>query len=238
MPAGLSLEQAPATPPPVVAMGRFAHEAVAVDPASGTIFETEDAGSGQGSGFYRFLPNNPADPYAGGTFQILGVTNPPNHRDLRDGFETGTSFEATWITITDPNPAGSNVNTVFEEGYAGGAALFNRLEGIFYGDRSIFFVSTSGGNAKNGDVNAADESGRVYAEGYGQIWEYHLDDGELHLLYESPGGSVLDSPDNMAISPRGGIVFCEDDASTATTPSQARIRTSISARTTAGAATA
>ena len=214
VPAGLALAQAPATPQPVVAMGRFAHEAVAVDPASGIIFETEDAGSGQGSGFYRFLPNNPANPYAGGTLQILGVADPPNAaRDLRDGFPAGTSFEAEWINITEPNPPGSNVNSVFEEGYAKGAALFNRLEGIFYADRSIFFVSTSGGNVKNGDVNAADESGRAYPEGYGQIWEYHLDDGELHLLYESPGGSVLDSPDNMAVSPRGGIVLCEDDAS-------------------------
>jgi uncharacterized protein len=212
VPAGLALAQAPATPQPVVAMGRFAHEAVAVDPASGTIFETEDAGSGQGSGFYRFLPNNPGDPYAGGTLQILGVADQPK-RDLRDGVEMGTSFEAEWINIIEPNPPGSNVNAVFEEGYARGAALFNRLEGIFYADRSIFFVSTSGGNAKNGDVNAADESGRAYPEGYGQIWEYHLDHGELHLLYESPGGSVLDSPDNMAISPRGGIVLCEDDAS-------------------------
>ncbi len=215
VPAGVSLEDGPVTPAPVVAMGRFAHEAVSVDPASGIVYETEDAGSGQGSGLYRFLPNNPGDLLAGGTLQILGVTNPPNAtRDLRDGFATGSSFAVTWITITNPNPPGSNINTVFEEGYSKGAALFNRLEGIFYGDRSIFFVSTSGGNAKNGDINAADESGRLYDEGYGQIWEYHIDEGRLELLYQSPGGSVLDSPDNMAVSPRGGIILCEDDAST------------------------
>jgi secreted PhoX family phosphatase len=216
VPAGLSLAQAPATPQPVVEMGRFAHEAVAVDPATGIIFETEDAGSRQGSGFYRFLPNNPLNPYAGGTLQILGVADPPNAtRDMRDGFPAGTTFQAVWINITEPNPAGSNVNSVFEEGYANGAALFNRLEGVFYADRSIFFVSTSGGNVKNGDDNTlpADEAGREYEEGYGQIWEYHLDDGLLELLYESPGGSVLDSPDNMAVSPRGGIVLCEDDSS-------------------------
>jgi uncharacterized protein len=218
VPASLALAQAPARPQPVLQMGRFAHEAVAVDPASGIIYETEDAGSRQGSGFYRFLPNNPANPYAGGTLQILGVARPPNPtRDLRDGFPAGTSFQATWITITQPNPPGDNVNAVFEEGYANGAALFNRLEGIFYADRSIFFVSTSGGNVKNGDVNTAptDESGREYPEGYGQIWEYLLDEGRLELLYESPGGSVLDSPDNLAVSPRGGIVLCEDDASDA-----------------------
>ena len=218
VPASLALAQAPATPQPIVAMGRFAHEAVAVDPATGIIYETEDAGSGQGSGFYRFLPNESRNPSAGGTLQILGVADPPNPtRDLRDGFPAGTAFQVVWITIAQPNPLGSNINAVFEEGYAKGAVLFNRLEGIFYADRSVFFVSTSGGNAKNGDVNSGttDEARRPYPEGYGQIWEYRLDDDQrqLHLLYESPGGSILDSPDNMAISPRGGIVLCEDDAS-------------------------
>ena len=94
--------------------------------------------------------------------QILGVSNPPTPaRDLRDGFDPETTvFNVTWINIVDPNPPGSNVNTVFENGYAAGAALFNRLEGVFYADRSIFFVSTSGGEVKNGDVNGVDESGR------------------------------------------------------------------------------
>ncbi len=32
-------------------------------------------------------------------------------------------------------------------------------------------------------------------------------------MYESPEGSVLDSPDNLLVTPRGGIILCEDDAS-------------------------
>ena len=35
------------------------------------------------------------------------------------------------------------------------------------------------------------------------------------LLYESPDGDVLDSPDNLVVSPRGGLVLCEDDSSSA-----------------------
>ena len=30
------------------------------------------------------------------------------------------------------------------------------------------------------------------------------------LLFESPGRAVLDAPDNITISPRGGLVLCED----------------------------
>ena len=69
VPAGLSLAQSPATPQPVVQMGRFAHEAVAVDPATGIIYETEDAGSARAAGA-MVVPNNPSNPYAGGTLSV------------------------------------------------------------------------------------------------------------------------------------------------------------------------
>ena len=39
---------------PIVGMGRFRHEAVAIDPASGIVYMTEDD-SGK-SGFYRYIP--------------------------------------------------------------------------------------------------------------------------------------------------------------------------------------
>ena len=51
---------------PIVAMGRFAHEAVATDMRTGVVYETEDPGAGVGAGFYRYLPNDPWDLYAGG----------------------------------------------------------------------------------------------------------------------------------------------------------------------------
>ena len=45
----------PAQAVPLRHLGRFAHEAVAVDPATGAVYETED--QGDGSGFYRFVPS-------------------------------------------------------------------------------------------------------------------------------------------------------------------------------------
>ena len=201
---------APATSQPLTAMGRFSHEAAAVDERTGIVYLTEDAGSGRGSGFYRFLPTDPADLTKGGVLQILGLRNRPE-ADLRDRQTMGDPLAVTWITVQDPDPEDEAPNAVFEAGWKAGAAKFNRLEGCWRGSGSIFFASTSGGDVKNGDVNSDG-----FREGYGQIWEYvpvGRTGGQLVLLYESPDGDVLDSPDNIVVSPRGGLVLCEDDSS-------------------------
>ena len=44
---------------PLTAMGRFAHEAIAVDPRRGVVYETEDAFEKPFGLFYRFLPDRP-----------------------------------------------------------------------------------------------------------------------------------------------------------------------------------
>jgi secreted PhoX family phosphatase len=41
---------------PIRAAGRFQHEAVAVDPRTGAVYETEDPSSGRSAGFYRYFP--------------------------------------------------------------------------------------------------------------------------------------------------------------------------------------
>jgi hypothetical protein len=37
---------------------------------------------------------------------------------------------------------------------------------------------------------------------------------ELQLIFESPSTDVLNSPDNICVSPRGGLVICEDGCNT------------------------
>ena len=119
-----------------------------------------------------------------------------------------------WFDIATPDTNATNNNnaaSVYRQGYDQGAAKFNRLEGIWWdGADSIFFASTSGGDIKNGDVNADG-----YRAGYGQIWQYRVDGAaeELVLVYESDGWDSLDSPDNLCCTPRGGLILCEDDAS-------------------------
>jgi secreted PhoX family phosphatase len=201
---------------PVVAAGRFSHEAAAVDQRTGIVYETEDPGSGVGAGFYRYTPDDPEDLAAGGKLEMLAIAGRPQV-DLRQGQRRGRRLEVEWVRIDEPDPeltAVGDPRSTFNQGWAKGGAKFNRLEGCWEDDGTIFFVSTSGGDVKNGDVN---DDG--YAEGFGQVWAHrpghHGHGGTLVLVYESPSGAELDSPDNLTVTPRGGLLACEDDASSA-----------------------
>jgi hypothetical protein len=197
---------------PITGMGRFSHEACAVD-LRGIVYQTEDAGSGRPSGLYRYVPNDPRDLSAGGALEMLGIEGQPGV-DLREGRTVGEKLRVTWVPVdnVDPDPVidfgAVGANSCFTQGHTAGGAGFNRLEGIWAAGNRIVFISTSGGDVKNGDVNSDG-----YAEGYGQIWEYRANSDKLKLIYESTGVGALDSPDNVTITPRGGIITCEDDAS-------------------------
>jgi uncharacterized protein len=193
---------------PIPSMGRFRREAAVADPITGIVYQTEDQPDA-GSGFYRFLPKDPSDLFAGGKLEMLKIAGKPQ-ADLREGQTMGKSLPIEWVAISDSDPdLEHGASRVFEQGFDKGGAKFERLEGLFRGERgSIYFSSTNGGDAKNDDTA---EDG--FAEAYGQIWRYMpgAEQDRLVLVFESLGSSVLDSPDNIAASPRGGLLVCEDD---------------------------
>jgi secreted PhoX family phosphatase len=194
----------PVDPVPLVAMGRFDHEAVAVDPATGIVYETEDIRfdpddpTRPGAGFYRFIPNRPGDLAAGGRLQVMAIQGAPGFVTVW-GMRPGQTLPAAWIDIEDPNPASAedDPSAVFREGLSKGAAAFARLEGAWAGDGGIYLVSTDGGRARAGQVFFYRPDG---------------DGGELTLVFESPSRDVLDAPDNICVTPRGGLIICEDGA--------------------------
>lgn len=200
----------PPTADPFRAMGRFAHKAIIRDPVSGIFYQTEDAGPGRGSGFYRYQPAT-ADARTG-RLQMLAVKAWPR-ADLRHGQRLFKPLPVEWVDIADPDPgpiteSGSpHATSVFAQGTASGGAVFNRLGGLWNGGKSVFFASRNGGDAKTGVV---DSDG--YEQGYGQIWEYRPRGdagGQLILVFESPGGDVLDWPDQLLVTPRGAILLCD-----------------------------
>ncbi|HET7721168.1 MAG TPA: alkaline phosphatase PhoX, partial [Acidimicrobiales bacterium] len=102
-----SSSDGPVDPVPLTAMGRFVHEAVAIDPRSSIAYETEDrriSGPGTGSGFYRFTPSGRGAYGTAGTLEMLAIQGRPNH-DTSTGQRIGPVLPATWVPIPDPDPA-------------------------------------------------------------------------------------------------------------------------------------
>jgi secreted PhoX family phosphatase len=46
--------------------------------------------------------------------------------------------------------------------------------------------------------------------GFGQVWVYDIAEQTITMIVESSGHDHFDGPDNCCVSPRGGLVFCED----------------------------
>ena len=181
---------------PLREMGRFIHEAIAVDEATGFVYETED--HQRNAGFYRFEPRTPDVLADGGELRMLALRDHPQ-ADLRTGQRPGAWREVEWVPIEHPDPpeAGRSSATVWNEGHEAGGARFSRLEGCWFADGSIYFHATDGGDA-----------------GLGQVWRYVPGEEALVLVFESPSRDVLNGPDNLTVSPRGGILICEDNSGT------------------------
>ena len=183
---------------PLRALGRFVHEAVAVDPATGIVYETEDQ---RQAGFYRFVPDGPYQAgerpdLTSGRLQMLAVRDQPQY-DTGTGQTPGAVLAVDWVDIPNPDPSGEAVavNAVFQQGWDQGGARFASIEGCWFEDGTIYFASTNGGDAQEG-----------------QIWRHRPspNGGDLTLLFESPGSDVLSRPDNICTTPRGALVICED----------------------------
>lgn len=190
-----------AAPVPLKDMGRFNHEAMAVDPASGVTYQTEDRHDGL---LYRFLPNEPGDLAKGGRLQALVVRRRP-FCDTRNwdhqAVARGERLEVAWMDLDGIDAPDDDLRF---RGYNAGAARFARGEGMWAGTDGIYFACTNGGTAKKG-----------------QVWRYVPSPNEgtpgeadapatLELFVEPNDGGILDNADNLTVAPWGDVVVCED----------------------------
>ncbi|MCP2336537.1 alkaline phosphatase PhoX [Actinomadura rupiterrae] len=184
-------------PVPLTALGRFAHEAVAVDPHTHTAYLTEDA-KGPFGLFYRFTPRSHRGDYhaylAGGTLEAMYV---PDVRDLSVVQEPGTRLRVQWTKVPDPSAATVSTRKQFEDGQI---TRSQKIEGAWWGHGKAYFVC-SFSHTKDGAA----------AEHAGQVWTYdpHRREIELQLVFK-PGGR-FDGPDNITVSPYGGGVILAED---------------------------
>ncbi|MEN8197380.1 MAG: alkaline phosphatase PhoX [Pseudomonadota bacterium] len=198
-------------PLPLKAMGRFNHEAVAVDARTGVVYQTEDRNDGL---LYRFLPDERGRLAAGGRLQALAIRDLPavhtgNRRDAAVVFDLGRRFAVDWVDLDDVTAANDDLR---HRGRARGAAIFVRGEGMAVeadaavGGTCIWFVCSTGG-----------------PHGLGQLWCYRPAVGEgggaerrspgtIELGFEPRNGELLRNGDNLAVAPFGDLLVCEDNA--------------------------
>jgi secreted PhoX family phosphatase len=192
-------------PEPIVAMGRFEHEAVSFD-HRGIAYLTEDASEPLGC-IYRFIPNRRlggrGSLHAGGALAALRVVGV--NSDLSVVQEPGTLLKVQWIPVPNVNP-GANDTPVRAQVQALGATPIKKAEGTWLGiDGSIWFVASyaDGPDAEDPeDITAAAHSG--------QIWRYDPRDETIELVTIFPVGSPFDGPDNITASEHGFALACTD----------------------------
>ncbi len=196
-------ERGAVRPEPLKAMGRFEHEAAAVDPATGIVYLSEDR---YRCLLYRFVPTVPGKLAAGGQLQALMIAGQPsfdtrNWEYSRD-IEPGQSLPVRWIDLDDVDRDENDLRLI---GFEQGAARFARGEGLCFANGEVYLAATIGG-----------------AERLGQVFSYRPlprseqsaeREGYLTLVAESTQDSLLRHADNLNVSPWGDLVVCEDTAS-------------------------
>ena len=191
-------------PVPLKAMGRFVHEAIAVHPQSGIVYQTEDSDTGA---FYRYLPNVKERLQMGGKLQCLALktwkrADSRNWATLTtDRFPEKKFFDVEWIDLDNVESPDSDLRL---RAFQKGAVRFSRGEGVWYGKNELFFACTSGGTRGTGQIFRY-----VPSKYEGQPNEKDSP-GKLELFLEPNDTSIFQNCDNLTVAPWGDVVICED----------------------------
>ena len=215
----VSPEASETTGQPIKAMGRMDHEAVAFDPIGGAVYLTED--DRNQAGFYKFVPKDQSQKVGalaqGGTLYMAKVAG-MDKADLLDP-AMGDSHLIEWVKIDDPDLAPQSFTEAphdadnmasgpFVQGRNQGAARMSRLEGCWYSasDRLIYMVDTSSGV----DQDPASEHYQKTGRGDGSVWTFDPALDRLTCIFQAQNKTAGNNFDNVTVSPRGGVLLCED----------------------------
>ncbi|GAB3588156.1 PhoX family protein [Amycolatopsis endophytica] len=203
-------------PIPLKFLGRYSHEALAVDPRTDAIYLTEDA-SGPNGLYFRWLPPKHFRGGKGalrklalaeggdtaGTLQAMSCFKGSRHiDDLSEATTPGTKYKVRWVDVPDRDAKSVSVRKQFETGQV---THSRKLEGAYWGDGGAYFVA-SYARIDDGSVNEHD----------GQVWFYdpRSETVELKTIYgvnpDPEADTNYDGPDNITVSPHGGLILAED----------------------------
>ncbi|MGI9028830.1 MAG: alkaline phosphatase PhoX [Ilumatobacteraceae bacterium] len=194
-------------PTPLTALGRYAHEAAIVDPRTGIVYLTEDASRPNGL-VYRCLPNRPRGRYGslreGGVLEAMRCTDGGTFvPDLSAYSAPGTTLTVGWVAVPDPMAMTTPTRAQLPE-----VTRSRKFEGAWWGDREGYIVASYARNS-DGSVGQHD----------GQVWRFDPRRNTLTLdvhfgLNPDYASDNPDGPDNITVSPWGGLILCEDGEGT------------------------
>lgn len=198
---------------PITSMGRFDHEAIAVDPVGGAIYLTED--DRNQSGFYKFVPASDDRQQGaleqGGTLWMAKVAGEDKADLLEPGI--GDRHVIEWVRVDDPDlppqpfteapfDADNMASGPFVQGRDKGALRMARSEGCWYSasDRLIYLVDTATGRDGDGKIG----------RGEGSVWTFDPASNLFTCIFQAQNKAAGNNFDNVTVSPRGGVLLCED----------------------------
>jgi uncharacterized protein len=203
-------------PVPLKFLGRYAHEAVAVNPRNSEIYLTEDAAGPNGL-YYRWTPpkgfragkgalralavGNGGD--TAGTLQAMSCYKGNTHiKDLAQATQPGTKYKGKWGDVPDRDAKTVSVRKQFTDDQV---TRSHKLEGAWWSDGGAYFVA-SFARHNDGSVNEHD----------GQVWFYDPESETITLKTifgvnpDPEQDTNYDGPDNITVSPYGGVILAED----------------------------
>ncbi|WP_405605490.1 PhoX family protein [Streptomyces sp. NBC_01410] len=198
-------------PKPVKAFGRYAHEAVVIDPKRGHAYLTEDA-SGPNGLLYRWVPPHGFHHGRGhlrhladdaGVLQATKCYDSGGRfvDDLSRATKIGTVYGVDWVDVPDRDGRTTPVRKQFADKDITRA---RKLEGMWWGDGGVYIVSS---------YARAESPGAAHD---GQVWFYDPKRRTLTLRVllgvnaDPSKDGAYDGPDNITVSPYGGLVIAED----------------------------
>jgi hypothetical protein len=173
------------------AVGRIAHEGIAMGPDGEVYVVDEFRGQreGFGGGIYKFVPDNKGD-LSSGNLYVLSV-------DTADVEGTG---QGSWVGPIDPLTARTS-------GTAAGGTGYNRPEDLEVIGHTLYAAITEGTNIRAGEQY----DGRVIAIDLKTLRVTDYVKPGLNVPIEANGETGFDNPDNLAQTPDGKLIIVEDN---------------------------
>jgi len=210
-------------PKPIKAFGRYAHEALAIDPSRKHVYLSEDASNPNGL-FYRWTAPHGVKLKAGiahdlsqtaGILDAMAIV-------MDDGSilpavayitsaQLGRPFPVRWVSVPERDGQTVSVRKQFTDEITRG----KKFEGVYGTDKGVYVVNSYAFNTADLPADAVKHDGMV--------WFYSYADKTITLVTYFPhqtttdsglkpryDGVVFDGPDNVTVTPWGTLVLAED----------------------------